>query len=137
MQQFGPALKQRFDQVIFESKMMQSGFAALPYQVLKDKGLSIGARMAYAFLLMYGWQEGSAFAGQEKMAEEMGVSERQMQRYLYELRDAGYILVKREDRRFNNTYVILEKPMTKLKKGRKVDKFNLETTSMSSRTRQR
>jgi biotin operon repressor len=71
--------------------------------------------MAYAFLLMYGWQEGSCFAGQEKMAEEMGISRAQVQRYLYELREAGYIRIERADRRFNNTYVIPDKVMSKLK----------------------
>ena len=125
MQQFGPALKQRLDHIIFENRMMQAGFAAFPYQVMKDKALSTGARLAYAFLLMYGWQEGSSFAGQEKMAEDMGISRAQVQRYLYELRDAGYIRVERQDKRFNNTYTVLDKVMSKLKTKRNVDKLNL------------
>ena len=125
MQQFGPALKQRLDHIIFENRMMQAGFAAFPYQVMKDKALSTGARLAYAFLLMYGWQEGSSFAGQEKMAEDMGISRAQVQRYLYELRDVGYIRVERQDKRFNNTYTVLDKVMSKLKTKRNVDKLNL------------
>ena len=125
MQQFGPALKQRLDHIIFENRMMQAGFAAFPYQVMKDKALSTGARLSYAFLLMYGWQEGSSFAGQEKMAEEMGISRAQVQRYLYELRDVGYIRVERQDKRFNNTYTVLDKVMSKLKTKRNVDKLNL------------
>ncbi|MEZ4672601.1 MAG: helix-turn-helix domain-containing protein, partial [Anaerolineae bacterium] len=65
------------------------------------------------------WQEGSCFAGQKKLAEELGVSERQLQRYLYELRDTHYIEVERKDKRYNNTYIILDqnKPF-KLKQGR-------------------
>lgn len=65
--------------------------------------------MTYAFLLMYAWQEGSCFAGQKTLAEDMGVSERQLQRYIYELRDTNYIEVERKDKRYNNTYIILDR----------------------------
>lgn len=133
MQPFGPALKQRLDQIVFENRMMQAGFAAFPYQVMKDIKLSIGARLGYAFLLMYGWQEGSSFAGQAQMAQAMGVSERHLRRFLTELKDAGYIRIERQDKRFNNAYIILAKPMSKLKARRRVDKFNLDRTPVSAR----
>ncbi len=48
------------------------------------------------------------------MAKDMGMSERQLQRYLYELRGLGYIEISREDRRFNSTYLIKD-VKTKLK----------------------
>ena len=114
-------LKSRVDRVIIQSELLRSGFAALPYLVMRDKSLSIGARMTYAFLLMYAWQEGSCFAGQKKLAEEMGVSERQLQRYIYELRDTHYIQVERKDKRYNNTYIILDrkKPFKLKRKQRK------------------
>src|SRR5688572_17881678 len=109
-------LKSRVDRVIIQSEMLRSGFAALPYLVMRDKNLSIGARMTYAFLLMYAWQEGSCFAGQKKLAEEMGVSERHLRRFLTELKEANYIEIERKDKRYNNTYIILErKKPSKLK----------------------
>ncbi|MBZ0283153.1 MAG: helix-turn-helix domain-containing protein [Anaerolineae bacterium] len=112
-------IQSRVDRVIIQSEMLRSGFAALPYLVMRDKSLSLGARMTYAFLLMYAWQEGSCFAGQKKLAEEMGVSERQLQRYIYELRDTNYIAVERKDKRYNNTYVVLDrKKPFKLKRGK-------------------
>ena len=97
--------------------------------------------MAYAFLLMYAWQEGSCFPGQAKLAEDMGVSERQLQRYIYELRDTNYIAVERKDKRYNNTYIILDrkKPFKlKRRKQNSVEKivyFEGETTPMSPPTR--
>jgi hypothetical protein len=115
MQQVGNLVQRRIEKILIQNKMLQAGFAAFPYLVMKDRTLSIGARMTYAFLLMYAWQEGSCFAGQEQMAEAMGVSERQLQRYLYELRDAEYIAIERRDKRYNNTYIILDKHPTKLK----------------------
>jgi hypothetical protein len=106
MKSLTEVIKQRVERVIIENEMLRAGFAALPYVVLRDKRLSIGARLAYAVLLSYAWQEDSTFVGQAKMAGDMGISERQLQRYLYELRDHAYIDISRHDKRFNNTYII-------------------------------
>jgi hypothetical protein len=115
MQPIGGLLKQRFDQIVIQNQMLKAGCASLPYMVMRDKALSLGARLTYAFLLMYAWQEGSTFAGQVKMASDMGVSERHLRRYLTELKNTGYIAVERHDKRYNNTYVLLDKPLTKLR----------------------
>lgn len=106
MQGIGNLIKQRVERVIVENEMLRAGFAALPYVVLRDTKLSIGARLTYAVLLSYAWQEDSTFVGQATMAKDMGISGRQLQRYLYELRDGKYIEISRQDRRFNNTYII-------------------------------
>jgi biotin operon repressor len=126
MERVGQLLKERLDHIVFENKMMQAGFAAVPYELLRDKHLSVGARFIYSVLLMYGWQEGSSFAGQQKMAEDVGISRRNIQRFLYELRDVGYIRIERQDRRFNNTYVIVDKVMTKLKTKPKTHHVDLD-----------
>lgn len=122
MKHVGGIVKERYDRVVFENELMKGGFAAFPYRIMKNTDLSIGSRLTYSFLLMYGWQEGSSHARQVKMAEAIGVSRRQMQRYLYELRDGGFIRIDRQDKRYNNTYVILDTKPTKLKK-RKMCKF--------------
>ncbi len=121
MEQLSTSLLQsRIDRVVIQSELLRAGFAAFPYLVMRDKILSIGARMTYAFLLMYAWQEGSCFAGQEKLAEDMGISRAQIQRYIYELRDTNYIAVERKDKRYNNTYIILDrKKPFKLKRGKR------------------
>src|SRR2546428_12662820 len=106
MKSLGGFLRQRVERIIVENEMLRAGFAALPYVVLRDTMLSIGARLTYAVLLSYAWQADSTFVGQAKMAKDMGISERQLQRYLYELRDMSYIEISRKDRRYNNTYII-------------------------------
>ena len=118
MKHVGDIAKERYDRVVFENEMMKGGFAAFPYRIMKNTTLSVGARLTYAFLLMYGWQEGSSHTRQTRMAAAVGVSRRQMQRYLYELRDGGLIRIERQDKRYHNTYVILDMKPTKLKKGR-------------------
>ena len=114
MQQIGSLVRRRVERVIVENEMLRAGFAALPYIVLRDTRLTVGARLTYAVLLSYAWQNNETFAGQEKMAKDVGISERQLQRYLYELRDTHYIDISREDKRFNNTYIIKD-VKTKLK----------------------
>lgn len=121
MHSVGEIAKARVERILIENEIMRSGFAAFPYQVMRDKNLSVGARLTYAFLLMYAWQEGSCFAGQEKMAKDMGISRAQVQRYLYELRDTAYVRIERTDKRFNNTYVVLDRKYSKLKKKRRTD----------------
>ena len=112
METIGDIAKKRIERIVVENELLRAGFAAFPYLVMRDKNLSTGARLTYAFLLMYAWQEGSCFTKQESMAEAMGVSSRQLQRYLYELRTAEYIRITREDKRFNNTYILLDRRPT-------------------------
>lgn len=116
MERIGNITQGRFDRVIIQNEIVRSGFVPFPYLVMEDKKLSIGARMTYAFLLKYAWQEDSCFAGQARLSKDMGVSERQLQRYLYELRDISYIKIERKDKRYNNTYIIIDrKKPTKLR----------------------
>lgn len=122
MQLVGSLVQQRFDRVVIQNEILRSGFAAFPYLVMEDKRMTVGARFTYAFLLKYAWQEGSCFAGQEKMAADMGVSRAQVQRFLYELRDVGYIKIERADKRYNNTYVIVDRKKPTKFKGGKVSK---------------
>ncbi len=119
MEHVGGIARQRFaqiEQVIIDNEMMRAGFAAIPYRVLRDTQLSVGARLAYAVLLMYAWQEGSCFPGQGRMGEDMGVSQRHLRRYLQDLKDAGYIDWQKTQT--TNIYRILD-VRTKLKKHRK------------------
>ncbi len=115
MDNIGGILKQRFEQIIVENEMLRAGFAALPYVVLRDTRLSVGARLAYSVLLSYAWQEEACFAGQQKMANDMGVSERHLRRFLGELEDLGYVRMKRQGLNKPNLYYILD-VRTKLKK---------------------
>ena len=106
MKTIGNLAKHRVDQIVFENEMMRAGFAAFPYLVMKDTKLSVQARFTYAVLLMFAWQDGSTFVGQQQMADVIGSSVRQVKRYIRELRGSGYIDVERKDKRFNNTYII-------------------------------
>jgi hypothetical protein len=113
----GEVAKERFERIVIEDELLRDGFAAFPYLVMNDVDISIGARFTYAMLLQFAWQEGETFPKQETLANRIGVSVRQVRRYLAELRAAAYIDIERKDRRFNNTYII-KKLSSKLRKKR-------------------
>ena len=117
MQQVGELARNKVERIIIEDEILRAGFAAFPYLVMNDTSLSIAARFTYAMLLQFAWQQGEAFAKQETLAERIGVSARQVRRYLAELKDTGYIQIERKDKRFNNTYIV-KKVRSKLRKSR-------------------
>ena len=118
MDNIAAVLKQRYDQIVFESEMLKAGFAAFPYVVLTDVRLSPGARVAYGILLKYGWQEGACFPGQKTLARDIGVKERQVRNYLTELVDNQYVRIRHQGLGKPNVYHILD-VKTKLKKASK------------------
>ena len=57
----------------------------IPEALVKAKGLSAGAKMTYGRLTRYAGQNGVCFPSVRTLAAEIGMSERQPQRYLSEL----------------------------------------------------
>src|SRR5260370_38794210 len=61
------------------------GFTQVPNHVLVSDRLSPGAKLAYAMLLKYAWQNDRCFPGQERLANNMGVTDRSVRTYFQEL----------------------------------------------------
>lgn len=106
MENVGAVLRDRLERIVVENEMLRAGFAAVPYLVLRDTRLSVGARLSYAVLLMYAWQEGSCFPGQKRMAVDLGITDRHLRRFLSELRDLGYISWRKAMPGGTNLYVL-------------------------------
>jgi hypothetical protein len=102
--------------IVVLNEALKHGFTQLPNFVLKDKTLSFGARLAYAVLLSYAWQEESCFPGQDKMADDLGCSKRQVIRYLQELRETQYVDWKQRGLNKTNVYYILDYQPLNLKR---------------------
>src|SRR5512142_2764559 len=90
------------------NETLKHGFTQLPRYVLKDKRLSFGARLTYAVLLSYAWQEESCFPGQERMAADLGVTRQAINTYLNELKKQGYVTWERRGLGKTNVYYILD-----------------------------
>jgi hypothetical protein len=98
--------------IIVLNQALKHGFAQIPRYVLQDKKLSFGARLTYAVLLSYAWQEDSCFPGQERMAKDLGVTRKAVNAYLAELRKLEYISWERRGLGKTNIYFILDyKPL--------------------------
>lgn len=105
--------------IVVLNEALKHGFTQLPNFVLKDKTLSFGARLAYAVLLSYAWQAESCFPGQQRMAEDLGTSDRSIRTFLNELKERGYIDWKQQGLNRSNIYYILDYQPLKLEVERK------------------
>lgn len=75
--------------------LSQNGFTQVPNCMLKSNKLSPGAKLTYAMLLSYAWQNEFCFPGQETLAEDMGSGLRSVVRYIKELEEAKFLKIKK------------------------------------------
>lgn len=81
------------------------GYVLLPKFILLDTSLSAGAKLTFGCLMAYSWQTDSAYPGQQRLADDMGVTSlRTVQGYLKELVDAGHITSTRRGLGRTNLY---------------------------------
>ncbi len=86
------------------------GFTQVPNFILVSKKLSVGAKLTYAMLLKYAWQNNFCFPGQERLADDMGTSKRSVVAYIRELQNAGFVNVKRRGQGKSNIYELNLRP---------------------------
>src|SRR5215212_9820475 len=94
--------------IVILNETLKKGFTQIPNYILRDSKLSFGARLVYAVLLSYAWQEDSCFPGQNRIAEDLGTSDRSVRTYLSELKERGYIDWKQQGLNKTNVYYILD-----------------------------
>jgi hypothetical protein len=92
--------------IYVEDEALRQGFTIIPNAILRRPDLSPGAKLTYMMLLSYAWQEGSCFPGQERLAEDMGVTSRSVITYLKQLQTAGLLVVKRRGLGLTNVYLL-------------------------------
>src|SRR6202047_2248410 len=90
----GDILKERNIEIIGADPVTRHGFTQVPNFILTKKDLSVGAKLAYAMLLKYAWDNDACFPGQMKLADDMGAGERSVRTYLKELEAAGLLEIK-------------------------------------------
>ncbi len=98
--------------IVVLNESLKHGFTQLPNYILRDTRLSFGARLTFAVLLSYAWQEGSCFPGQARMASDLGTTDRSIRTFLTELKAGGFIDWERQGLNRPNIYYILDyKPL--------------------------
>jgi hypothetical protein len=86
--------------------VLQQGFTQVPNMILKDSKLTLGARMTYAMFLSYAWHNDYCFPGQDRLAEDLGMSRSRVTEFVSELEIAGRISIKRRGLGKTNIYTI-------------------------------
>jgi len=92
--------------VIIEDEALAAGFTQIPNLVLRRSDLQPGAKLTYMVLLSYAWQQDHAYPGQDRLAVDMGVSERSVRTYLKELQDSDLVTIRRRGLGLTNVYVL-------------------------------
>lgn len=94
--------------VRFASASTAAGYTVFENAILLDPGLTIGARLTYAVLRHYAWQDDECYPGQQRLAENLGIGERTLRDYVRELVDEKLVRVERRGQGRTNVYVILD-----------------------------
>ncbi len=108
MRKISEPLADRYRNIILDGfdPVAAAGFTQVPNVILKSTDLSVGAKLAYAMLLSYAWQNDFCFPGQETLADDMGVSKRSIVTFIKELDNSGHVTVKRQGLNRPNLYTL-------------------------------
>ena len=96
--------RERNIEIVGADPVTRHGFTQVPNFVLTKKEISVGAKLAYAMLLKYAWNNDACFPGQVKLAEDMGATDRSVRTYLKELEAAELLEIKQRGLGKTNLY---------------------------------
>lgn len=80
------------------------GFTQVPNAVLENSTIGPGAKLTYAMLLKYAWQNDYCFPGQERLAHDMGISRQSANTYIKELEAKNFLRIQRRGQGKTNIY---------------------------------
>ena len=106
LRSIGELLREREKTIILKGAdiLTAEGFTQVPNHILRSKKLSPGAKLAYAMLLSYAWNNEYCFPGQERLSIDMGSGERSVVRYIQELEAQRFIKIRRRGQGKVNIY---------------------------------
>jgi len=80
------------------------GFTQVPNAILKSGDISAGAKLVYALLLSYAWHNDYCFPGQDRLAEDIGISRQSVNTHVKELERKGFVKIERKGQGRANLY---------------------------------
>ena len=96
------------DTLVIEDQTLVYGFIQLPKQILWARNLSRDAKMLYAILLGYAWQESRCFPGYARLCQDMGASENFVRKCMRELQETNLLKQKRRGLGLTNIYTLTD-----------------------------
>src|SRR5438132_8054817 len=106
MQTIGEIMRERNIQLDTLDPVARGGFTQVPNFILKNSNLSVGSKVVYAMFLSYAWHNDSCFPGQERLAEDMGMSRSRVTEFVSELEKGGLVTIQRRGQGKTNIYTI-------------------------------
>ena len=106
MKEIGELLKEKNLQLDTVNPVLANGFTQVPNFILKDQNLSIVAKVTNAMFLSYAWHNDSCFPGQDRLAEDMGMSRSRVTEFVSELERGGLVTITRRGQGRTNLYTI-------------------------------
>lgn len=107
MQAISEIIEQKRNIILQGADALSSrGYTQVPNHVLENAQISPGAKLTYAMLLKYAWQNDFCFPGQARLGKEMGVNERSVRTYMKELKEKGFLSIKRRGQGKTNIYIL-------------------------------
>jgi hypothetical protein len=105
---FTPRLPEDVDELAagHDGERPRAGFVLLPRAVLHQADLSRDARLLYAVLLSYSWQEGRCFPSYQRLKADLGCGLNQITKYLRELESAGLVTRRRRGLGYSTVYTL-------------------------------
>ena len=102
----GDVLRERNIELVTTDPVVRGGFTQVPNFILKNAKLSLGARITYSMFLHYAWHNDSCFPGQDRLADDMGMSQSRVSEFIRELQGASLIEITRRGQGKTNLYKI-------------------------------
>ena len=106
MKPIGEIIREQNITLATTDPVARGGFTQIPNFILKDPSLSVGAKVAYSMFLSYAWHNDSCFPGQERLAEDMGMSRSRVTEFISELEKAGLVTIHRRGQGKTNLYTV-------------------------------
>ena len=92
--------------LVMEDQSLAYGFIQLPKQILWARNLSRDAKILYAVLLGYAWEQDSCFPGYGRLCADMGASENMVRKYMRELEAVELLSQRRRGLGKTNMYLL-------------------------------
>ncbi len=106
MQSINQLIKEKNIELATLDPVVAAGFTQVPNFILRNPDISAGAKVVYAMFLSYAWHNDSCFPGQDRLAEDMGLTRPRVTQLISELESAGFITIQRRGQGKTNLYKV-------------------------------
>ncbi len=106
MQSITELIREKNIELATTDPVARGGFTQVPNFILRNPDLSAGAKVVYSMFLSYAWHNESCFPGQERLAQDIGLSRSRVTEFISELSRAGLVTVQRRGQGRTNIYVV-------------------------------